>query len=150
MRRLDYATAAVMLLLAAVVVVGTPELAFWDDFGPSSRFMPLWVAGAIAVLSLLLVMEAQRRVSDPAVDWPDRTGGRRVVLTLTGIVAFVLIAPWLGFVVTTSVFVVALLLIVERRPLLPSLLTGLLAAALIHAIFIAWLSIALPRGILGV
>jgi putative tricarboxylic transport membrane protein len=150
MRRLDYATAAVMLLLAAAVVAGTPELDFWDDFGPGSRFMPLWVAGVTVVLAGLLVVEARQRSPHDAVDWPDRMGLRRVVMTLAGIVAFVLVAPWLGFVITTALFVVALLLIVERRALLPSLFTGLFAAALIHAIFVAWLSVALPKGIFGV
>ena len=149
MKRLDIASAAVMLVLAALVVAGTPELDVWDDVGPGSRFMPVWVAGVTAVLSSLLVLEARRRAADP-VDWPDRTGLRRVASTFAGIIAFVLAAPWLGFVVTTALFVVALLLIVERRPLLPSLVSGLVTAALIHAIFIAWLSIALPKGILGV
>ena len=149
MKRLDIASAAVMLVLAALVVAGTPELDFWDDVGPGSRFMPVWVAGVTAVLSLLLMLEARRRAADP-VDWPDRTGLRRVASTFAGIIAFVLAAPGLGFVVTTALFVVALLLIVERRPLLPSLVSGLVTAALIHAIFIAWLSIALPKGILGV
>jgi hypothetical protein len=150
MRRLDHATAAVMLLLAALVVVGTRELEFWDDFGPGSRFMPLWVAGVTAVLSLMLMTEAKRRAAHDPADWPDRAGLRRVALTFAGIVAFALTAPWLGFVVTTALFVVALLLMVEHRPLLPSLFTGLLVAALVHAIFVSWLNIALPRGILGV
>jgi len=149
MKRFDIASAAVMLVLAALVVAGTPELDFWDEVGPGSRFMPVWVAGVTAVLSLLLMLEARRRAGDP-VDWPDRAGLRRVASTFAGIIAFVLAAPWLGFVVTTALFVVALLLIVERRPLLPSLVSGLVTAALIHAIFIAWLSIALPKGILGV
>jgi putative tricarboxylic transport membrane protein len=149
MKRLDIASAVVMMLLAGLVVAGTPELDFWDDVGPGSRFMPLWVAGVTAVLSLLLIVEARRRAADP-VDWPDRAGLRRVASTFAAIIAFVLAAPWLGFVVTTALFVVALLLIVERRPLLPSLMSGLLTAALIHAIFIAWLSIALPKGVFGV
>ena len=149
MKLVDYVTAAVMLILAVVVVIGTRELDVWDDFGPSSRFMPVWVAGAAAILALLLVLEANRRTEEPDIDWPDRSGVRRVALTFAGIVAFVAAAPLLGFVLATAIFVLGLLLGIDRRPLLPSALAALVTAALIQAIFVSWLSIALPKGVFG-
>src|SRR5688500_12213309 len=118
MKRLDYAAAAVMLLMAGVIVVATQDLTFWDEFGPSTRFMPLWVAGVSALLAILLILEAARRSSDAPVDWPDRHGVRRVTLTFAAIVGFITIVPWLGFVFATAVFVLVMLLGVERRPVL--------------------------------
>ena len=40
MKRLDIDSAAVMLVLAALVVAGTPELDFWDGVGAGNRFVP--------------------------------------------------------------------------------------------------------------
>jgi len=148
-KRVDYATAAAMLILAAIVVIGTRELDVWDDFGPSSRFMPVWVAGAAAILALLLVLEANRRRDEPEVEWPDRSGVRRVAFTFAGIVGFVAAAPLLGFILATAAFVLLMLLGIERRPLVPSALAALVTAALIQAIFVSWLSIALPKGVFG-
>ena len=150
MKRLDYAAAAVMLLLAGVIVLATQDLTFWDDFGPSTRFMPLWVAGVSALLAVLLIVEAARRSSDAPVDWPDRLGIRRVALTFAAIVGFIAIVPWLGFVLATAVFVLVMLVGVERRPVLPALLTAAITTLLIQAVFIWWLSISLPKGALGV
>jgi hypothetical protein len=150
MRRLDYAAAAVMLLLAGVIVFATQDLTFWDEFGPSTRFMPLWVAGVSALLAVLLILEAARRSPDAPVDWPDRRGARRVALTFAAICGFIAIVPWLGFVLATAVFVLVMLFGVERRPVLPALFTAAITALLIQAVFIWWLSIALPKGALGI
>jgi putative tricarboxylic transport membrane protein len=147
MKRLDYITATVMLAFSAVVVFGTGGLDFWDDFGPSSRFMPLWVAGATALLSLLLILEAGRSTEEAAL--PDRSGARRVALTLACIVGFMAAAPWLGFIAATATFVLVLLLGVERRRVLPSLVTAVATASIVQAIFVTWLAIPLPKGVLG-
>jgi putative tricarboxylic transport membrane protein len=150
MKRLDYATAVLMLILSSVVVFGTQELEFWDDYGPGSRFMPLWVAGAMALLSLLLILETNRRADEPATNLPDRAGAIRVVLVLAAIIAYGASALWLGFVLVTAAFVLIVLLLIERRPLLPSLFTAAVSAVLIQAIFVSWLGIALPKSALGI
>ncbi len=149
MKRLDFVTAAAMLLLAAAVIYETGGLAYWDDITPGSRFMPLWISAGTIVLSGLLVVEAVRKDTDQPVDWPDTAGGLRVALTMLAIFGFVALAPVLGFVAGAALFVLVMLIGVLRRPILPSALTAVVAAGIIQAVFVQWLSVALPKGIVG-
>jgi hypothetical protein len=149
MKRLDFITAAAMLLLAAAVIYETGSLAYWDDITPGSRFMPLWISAATIVLSGLLVLEAIRKDSDQPVDWPDPVGRARVALTMLAIFGFVALAPVLGFVAGAAAFVLVMLIGVLRRPILPSAFTAVVAAGIIHGVFVQWLSVALPKGMVG-
>jgi hypothetical protein len=51
---------------------------------------------------------------------------------------------------TALLFMVFLLIFVERRRLVPSLFTTALTMALVYGVFSAWLGIAFPKGMLGI
>ncbi len=150
MKRLELITAAIFLALSLVIVVSTGDLAYWEEVSPGNRFMPLWVAGAGALLALLLLLEARRRQSPGEVDWPDRTGWFRVVSTLAAIVVFAVLVDVIGFILATALFIIVLLLGVLRRAVVPSVLTSVITVGLIYGVFISWLSIPLPKGVFGI
>ena len=150
MKRLELMTAAIFLALSILIVVNTAGLAYWEDISPGNRFMPLWVAGASALLALLLFLEASRRKSPGEVEWPDRPGWIRVVSTLAAIIAFALVVDLLGFLVGTALFILVVLLGVLRRPVVPSALAAAITVGVIYSVFIAWLSIPLPKGVFGI
>ncbi|WP_134500331.1 tripartite tricarboxylate transporter TctB family protein [Microvirga pakistanensis] len=150
MKAADILSACVMLFLAVVVLISTRHLPYWADFAPGSAFSPFWVAAASILVSCVLVVGALRRQSHPPIDWPDRQGLRRVLLTAGGLWAIVVLAPVLGLVATAVLFMLFLLLVVLRRNLWPSLLTTAVTAALIYGVFSAWLGIAFPTGLLGI
>lgn len=150
MKTADLISAVVMLVLSGVVFVATRDLPYWAEFAPGSAFAPFWVAATGAVLSIALFVNTLRRQSNPPVDWPDRSGFQRVILTAAGLWAVVAVAPFLGLVSTAVLFMLFLLLVVERRRLLPSLFTTAITTALVYGVFVAWLGIAFPKGMLGV
>ena len=150
MKRLELITATVFLALSLLIVVNTGHLASWEEVSPGTRFMPLWVAGASALLALLLFLEASRRTSPGEVDWPNRPGWFRVVSTLAAIIAFAMIVDLLGFIVGTILFILVLLLGVLRRPIVPSALATAITVGIIYGVFISWLSIPLPKGVFGI
>jgi len=148
MKRLDIATAVIMLALCGVVIAGMTGYAFWSDYAPGPSFGPYLIAGAGILLSLLLLIEAIREDDRPA-DWPDSMGRSRVVFTTAGLVLFAAALPWLGFLISAVVFMIVLLVVVLRRALWPSLLTTLVTIGLIQGIFVQWLNVRLPTGPLG-
>jgi hypothetical protein len=151
MRTADILSAVVMLVLSGVVFMATRDLPYWADFAPGSAFAPFWVAATGAVLSLALLVGAWRRkAAGPAADWPDRNGLRRVLLTVIGLWAVVALAPILGLVAAAILFMLFLLLAVERRRLWPSLFTTAFTTALVYGVFVAWLGIAFPKGVIGI
>jgi putative tricarboxylic transport membrane protein len=148
MKRLDIATALIMLALCGVVILGLSGYAFWSDYSPGPAFAPYLIAGAGILLSLLLLVEAIRGTDEPAA-WPDAIGRARVLFTVTGMVLFAALMPYLGFLISGVTFMIVLMVVVLRRKLWPSLATTAVTVALIQGIFVQWLNVRLPTGPLG-
>jgi hypothetical protein len=150
MRRLNIATALAFLALSAMVVAGTADLAYWSDFAPGPAFAPVWVAAAGTALALLLLVKEARDPTPEPADLPARAALARVLLTVAALALALVLAPRLGFVTTVIALTLFVLLVVERRRVLPSLVVTVLTAALIHGVFVAWLNVQLPKGFLGI
>ena len=150
MKRLEQVAAGIMLILAAVLVFATGDLIFWDGMSPGNRFVPLWLAGGITLLSVLLLREAARRTVDEPADWPDRPGLIRVAGTFAAICAFPFLVDGLGFLLTIAVFMAIMLFVLLGRRPLPALLAISVTTLVIYIVFISWLSIPLPKGFLGI
>ena len=150
MRGVNIATALVFLALSAVLVAGTWDLPYWSDFAPGPAFAAIWTAAAASVLALMLLLKERRTPSAEPADWPDRPAWMRVVMTTAALCMTLVLAPTLGFPVTVALLTFFVLTVVERRRLVPSLVVTALTAALIHGVFVAWLNVALPKGILGI
>jgi putative tricarboxylic transport membrane protein len=149
MRRLNIAAGLVFLALSAIVVAGTWDLAYWSDFSPGPAFAPIWIAAAGAILAILLLWQEVRDPTPEPADLPPWPALARVLMTVAALSLALAFAPRLGFVATVVALTLFVLLVVERRRVLPSLIVTVLTAALIHGVFVAWLNVQLPKGFLG-
>ena len=147
MKVVDIVTALIMIALAAVMVISTAHLTYWDEFAPGAAFIVRWVAGAGALMGLLLLVQAIRAPTRP-VDWPTGGGGVRVVAGIVALIAFIMVVPLFGTAITATAFMLVLLLAVQRQKLVPSLITTVLTVGLIEVVFDVWLGVGFPRGIL--
>jgi putative tricarboxylic transport membrane protein len=150
MRIVDVAPAVVMLGLSTTVFLGTRELPYWTDFTPGPAFVPTWVAGAGVLLSVILLVQAWRAGGAAKPEWPGRAGAIRVILTTVGLIVCVPLAPYLGFIATMVVFMVAMMVGILRRKIVPSFITALFTGGLLYIVFVLWLKVALPAGPLGI
>jgi len=149
MRILDVAPALFMLGLSATVFAGTSDLPYWADFTPGPAFVPRWVAGAGALLSVILLIQAWRAGGSAKPDWPEKAGAIRVGLTTAGLILCVPLADIAGFIAITFVFMAVMMIGILRRKIVPSLLTAVFTAGLIFLVFRWWLKVPLPAGPLG-
>jgi putative tricarboxylic transport membrane protein len=149
MKILDIATAVFMLALSALVVVGTSNLPYWSGTTPGPAFVPRWVALAGAVLAVLLLLYTLNRKDHEPVEWPHAEAMRRVLLTGATLWLFFVLLPLLGFVISGTLFMLSMLLLVERRSLVPALITTVVTMAGAYSIFGWWLAIDLPKGPFG-
>jgi putative tricarboxylic transport membrane protein len=149
MRRIELATALVMLVISGMVLLESRQLAFWSDFAPGPAFMPVLVAAAGAGLAVLLGLQAWR-APDHEADLPSAAALGRILLTMAGLWAVVAATPLLGLMTPIALFVAFMLLAVLRRPLGPSLIATGLTMGLIWGVFVGWLAIAVPRGPFGI
>ena len=150
MRKADMASAAILLALAVLAAAGTLDLPYWADVAPGPAFAARWVALIAGALAVILLWEAVTRTSDSAIEWPERDGIRQVLATVTLLWAFCIALPYAGFAAAALGFMLAMLLGVQRRPLLPSLLTSVITGAGGYGIFVAWLQVKLPAGPWGI
>lgn len=148
MRVINVAPAVVMLGLSAIVFVGTHELPYWTDFTPGPAFLPRWIAGAGVFLSVILLVQS-RRTDGGKLEWPEKASAIRVVLTTVGLILCVPLAPYVGFIAVSFLFMLGMLVGILGRKLVPSLLTAAFTGVLLFTVFKWWLKVALPVGPLG-
>jgi putative tricarboxylic transport membrane protein len=142
---------AVLLLLFGVwfAAVALRNYKYWTATGPGSGFFPFWLGLAMAVLAALLLVRAARE-TEPGADWlPRGRGAVRFLGVLAGVVAFLVLLPWLGMAVTTLLFLVGILRLLERHSW-PAAVTIALGTAVVNwAVFAWWLQVPFPTGVLG-
>ncbi|WP_411374967.1 tripartite tricarboxylate transporter TctB family protein [Arthrobacter sp. MPF02] len=75
----------------------------------------------------------------------------KMLWTVLGIIfATVLLVPLLGFMLAFAVMLVVVAVVVERRKILPSLAVSAVTLAATYAVFVLFLRVPLPQGILGI
>lgn len=144
MRPVEAIPALFTLLLAAGIFFGTAGLSYWDGPTPGARFFPAILAGAGAIVGLLLLWAQWRGFETVDVHVLDPLGLFRVGATLAALVGFAVGIPVAGFVPMLAVFTLVMLLGVLRQPVLPSVATAAFVAGFVHLVFIRWLSVPLP------
>jgi hypothetical protein len=150
MRRVDFFSALVMLALSALVAGATLHLPYWTAVAPGPAFASFWVAGAGAVIGLALLFQSLRSTDDTDVDWPDSTGLRQVTLGIASMWLLFFMLPFLGVLIASTIFLLVFLLVVERKPLLPSLATTVITVGLFELVFDLWLGVRFPQGVFGI
>ena len=144
MRPIETVPALFILALAAGVFFGTAGLNYWDGATPGARFFPAALALAGTVTALLLLMAPARKLERLDVEPLARVGAIRVGATLAALVALAAGVPVAGFVPMLALFVLAVLLLILRRPAVPSVAAALIVAGFVHIVFVRWLAVPLP------
>jgi membrane-associated HD superfamily phosphohydrolase len=150
MRRMEIGAAVLMLALAGFVVWAVSGLAYWSRLVPGPAFMPIWAAIVGALLGVAMLATAVMRKDDAPVDLPERASLFRLLVTYAMLWGIVAAAPAIGFLTAAMAFMLATLLLVFRRPALPSLAITAIIGLMVHFLFNHWLNVRLPTGPLGV
>ena len=146
--RLWQRSAGIFLLVVSAIVIqqSVHVLRLFDAGQPGSGFMPfgLWVI--LAVLSVLLIL-THLGPEQTEVRFLDE-GWLRPIVALAIMAAFTVGFTWLGAVLSVVLLVVAWLLILERKSVLISVVTGAGTGAVIYFLFEVALRAPFPRGVL--
>jgi uncharacterized membrane protein len=76
--------------------------------------------------------------------------GRQLMTVFAALIVAVLLVPLLGFLVSFFLLSLFISAVVERRRWIPSLIVSFLAVAAVYGIFIGFLGVPLPTGLLGI
>jgi putative tricarboxylic transport membrane protein len=149
-RRADRVGAVLLLLLGVwFAAVAFQHYTYWGATGPGSGFFPFWLGLAMAALAALLLARSVR-AAEPGPGWAPRGRGlARFLGVLGGGVAFVVLMPWLGMAVTTVLFLLGVLRLLEGHAWVTAVGIALATAAVNWAVFAWWLRVPFPTGVLG-
>lgn len=100
-----------------LIIAASGDLPFGTLSAPGAGMMPKVMAGFMILFALLTIAGASESPPLSSVDWSDR-GHAALVILITGVA--VALYTRLGFLITMSLLVFALLVVVERRRLLPA------------------------------
>lgn len=118
---------------------------------PGPGFLPLWLGIGILLCGVILTVKAIRQAptAGEPVDWPQAPGWLQIGIMLGGLgLALYVLAP-LGFLLTASLFIAGLMVSLGVRSWLRIIVVPIVAAVVLHLVFVVWLGVPLPMGLLS-
>jgi hypothetical protein len=151
MRRADQITAVVVLVFSAAVMEGARRMPPSGTFGPGAGFLPFWLGVAMAILSIILLVNATREPAQASGRSPFPKG--RAVLSILetagALAVFILLLETLGFLLATGLLTAFLLRVVEHERWPTTALVAVGNAMGLYIVFQKFLGVSLPKSVLG-
>ena len=151
MRRADQITGFIVLIFSLTLMEGSRRMPPSATFGPGAGFLPFWCGALLALLSVLLIIDAYRRPSVPSKKAIFPTG--KILLSLgaviVGLTAYILTLEFLGFLVGTGLLTAYLLGVVEKEKWRTTFLVAILNSAGLYLVFQVLLGVNLPANRFG-
>jgi hypothetical protein len=145
--RADHIAGAFFVGVGVLVIALSGDLPFGTLSFPGSGFLPRILA--ILTIFFGIVLAFRGSESRPLADltWGDAAHAGLVVgITAAAILLF----DWLGFLVTDILLILALLIIIERRRVLPAAAYSIGVVVITYVLFVHVLKTPLNAGVLGI
>ncbi|HEY8368511.1 MAG TPA: tripartite tricarboxylate transporter TctB family protein [Thermodesulfobacteriota bacterium] len=142
----DRVSGLVLVGVAAAAAAGTRGLPVGSLGEPGPGFLPLVLAGLLALFGLIVAFADRRSGALRALEWPE---ARHAVAILAACAFAALALERLGYRATVFVLVAVLAGVVERRRPLAALAVAAGLAAVTYYVFATLLKVPLPRGPFG-
>ena len=136
-----------VLILGLAVVFFSSQLTYYSEFGPGPGFLPLWVGIIISACGIYVVIDLLRKQGGKEEFFKPRARlGLQIFIAI--LITFLLL-PLLGFAIGLALFIGVTMRMMGKHRWALCGLTAIITAIGIHFIFISWLTIPLPRGLIG-
>jgi putative tricarboxylic transport membrane protein len=146
-------TSLVWLGVAVFICIGALMLSLGSFHNPGPGFFPFW-AGAIMAISAGIVYFQSRRTSSAQKIkkplWPNRDRVLKMVFAALALFVYAVTMEYLGFLISTAIFLVFLLRAIEPQRWSSVIFEALIASGISYLIFEIWLKAQLPKGILQI
>src|SRR5262245_40657293 len=147
MKKETIVTSILFLLLALGAFIESMKLPFGRISAPAAGFFPAVLAVLLAVNSLFILVGVLRRGHDGAAQG-ESLKWKKILLALGSLLVFGLVFERLGYLLTTFLFIIYLLRIVERQSWRLALSVALSASLVSYIVFGLLLGTPLPAGLL--
>jgi putative tricarboxylic transport membrane protein len=150
----DVISSLIWIAVSALFCWEAVDLGLGNLMEPGAGLFPFLISLFLILLAIGLFAASLRKGGrfsfiEIRKSWPDRNGFRRIGLTVLFLASYVLALNYLGFLLTTFLFIFLLLRFIEPQKWPTVILGSLLTAGGSYAIFEIWLRANLPVGLLG-
>lgn len=152
MKKADRIFAIICLGLSGWLIQESFKYDYMTMYTPGPGFHPFWLGICLGLLSLYLLFDTFRRrdTKEEGQSYlPGKKGLIRVGLILLITAVLALLMTRLGFILSSFLFIVLTLFILEKFKIIKSIAYGAVMSGAIFLIFRYWLEVDLPKGWLG-
>ena len=151
MNKAETVAGAVFVAIGALILLESIKFPYFVEGVPGPGFLPRWISFGIIGTGLVLTAKGirPRLALLEAIQWPEAAGWRRVRLMLGALAVSLLLLEWLGFLVTTTLFMAVVVFGLGVRSWRMLASVPLVSAIGLYVIFAVWLRVPLPKGILA-
>jgi putative tricarboxylic transport membrane protein len=147
----DIASGCFVAFLGLVVLLAATQIKGGMEERLPPRTLPYVLGFTILIAGIILAIKSWRfRGENPAIKWPDKAGLVRVILIVVSLAAYIALIDFLGMPIATTLYVAFAVwyLWIGRHAILYGIITGLLSGATVHYLFIRFLELSFPIGLL--
>jgi putative tricarboxylic transport membrane protein len=153
MRRRDIFSSLFLFVSSAIYTIGSFNYQSWDRYGPGPGFFPLVLGTILCVLSAIffLMKVVKRGGQDEEATESESLSLRNIgksLIYLGAIICFCFFFTVLGSLPTIFLFMMAVMILMNRRSVKLSLSVSILSGVLAYVLFVRLLGVPLPGGIL--
>jgi putative tricarboxylic transport membrane protein len=141
--RADHIAGGAFVILGVLVFALSGELPFGTLSFPGSGFFPKLLAALLIVFGALLALRASESAPISGLDWG---GFWHALLIVTATAMAALLYTRAGFLLTIFLLLVTVLIIIERKHVVPAVIFSASVTALAYSLFVFLLKSPLPRG----
>jgi putative tricarboxylic transport membrane protein len=140
----------VWLFFGVLICLGSVRLSLGDFRNPGPGFLPFITGAILTGLSLIVFLQSRRTAEAGETPKPflsDKKRATKAFLTLFALLAYAIGMDYLGFLVSTTVFIAFLLGVVEPQKWYVVVFGSLLSSGVSYTLFEILLQSPLPKGI---
>jgi putative tricarboxylic transport membrane protein len=133
------------------ICVGSLRLSLGELHNPGPGFLSFYAGLILGALALVIHFQSRKASSahkktEPDPIWKNRQKGWKMVMTVGALLTYAVIMNYLGFLISTFIFLAFLLRVIEPQRWSVTLLGSLAASAVFYFIFEMGLKSQLPKG----
>jgi putative tricarboxylic transport membrane protein len=149
-KRADVIAAIILISFSGYVIVESLTMPIYAQYGPGPGLFPLGLGILLAVFSIALLWDGiNPRKTDKPSPFQEKRGLVSITLAILGLVGYAILITKLGYLITTFLLVIFLMMVVARDKVKTTALTAIGVTLLLYLIFEVGLHMRLPKGPFG-
>ncbi len=151
MKKKDFRGGLVWLIFAVVLCIESYRLNIGTLHNPGPGFYPLVVGLTLLLFSFILLFSSIFLEKEGLTEkTEEKSNKKNILLIVFLLLLYAIVYEYLGFIVSTLLFIICILKIIERKKWLVAISFAIFTAAISYMVFNLWLNANLPKGILGI